>query len=234
MPSIGRRSSVVGRSQARCRSYSLGVYHRARVRDWQGERSGRPATRPSPAPGDRCTSRRPSGASWRSSCADHRRRVRRRAGPAAGHPGRGRRRGAGGRQRLERSAPAPPRHGGRRARGARSRAAGRRPVPSRSISPTGPPGTGTCSRPWPAIPWGATASYGEIARRVGAPRAARAVGGAVGRNPISLLIPCHRVIAADGTIGGYGSDGWGSREERLALKRALLLREGVTVEDRAG
>jgi O-6-methylguanine DNA methyltransferase len=64
---------------------------------------------------------------------------------------------------------------------------------------------------------------------VGAPRAARAVGGAVGRNPISLLVPCHRVIAGDGTIGGYGSDGWGSRGERLALKRALLLREGVTV-----
>jgi methylated-DNA-[protein]-cysteine S-methyltransferase len=80
-----------------------------------------------------------------------------------------------------------------------------------------------------AIPWGTTASYGEVARRVGAPRAARAVGGAVGRNPISLLVPCHRVIAADGTIGGYGSDGWGSQEERLARKRALLRREGVTV-----
>jgi len=79
------------------------------------------------------------------------------------------------------------------------------------------------------IPWGRTASYGDIARAVGSPRAARAVGGAVGRNPISLLVPCHRVIAADGTIGGYGSDGWGSREERLALKRTLLLREGVTV-----
>lgn len=80
-----------------------------------------------------------------------------------------------------------------------------------------------------AIPWGTTVSYGEIARRVGAPRAARAVGGAVGRNPIGLLIPCHRVIAADGTIGGYGGDAWGDREEQLALKRELLLREGVTV-----
>jgi len=84
------------------------------------------------------------------------------------------------------------------------------------------------------IPWGRTASYGEIAGRVGAPRAARAVGGAVGRNPISLLVPCHRVIAANGGIGGYGSDGWGSRAERVALKRTLLLREGVTLEDRAG
>lgn len=79
------------------------------------------------------------------------------------------------------------------------------------------------------IPLGSTASYGEIARQVGAPRAARAVGGAVGRNPIGLLIPCHRVIAADGTIGGYGGDAWGSREERLEIKRALLAREGVTV-----
>ncbi len=79
------------------------------------------------------------------------------------------------------------------------------------------------------IGWGQTASYGEIARRIGAPRAARAVGGALGRNPVSLLIPCHRVIAADGTIGGYGGDAWGSREERLAIKRDLLSLEGVTV-----
>ena len=79
------------------------------------------------------------------------------------------------------------------------------------------------------IAWGRTASYGEIARRVGSPRAARAVGGAVGRNPISLLIPCHRVISSDGSIGGYGGDGWGSREERLAIKRDLLSREGVAV-----
>ncbi|MEP6638575.1 MAG: MGMT family protein [Chloroflexota bacterium] len=80
-----------------------------------------------------------------------------------------------------------------------------------------------------AIPWGRTASYGEIGRLIGAPRAARAVGGAVGRNPISLLIPCHRVIAADGTLGGYGGDGWASRAERLAMKRDLLAREGVTL-----
>jgi methylated-DNA-[protein]-cysteine S-methyltransferase len=79
------------------------------------------------------------------------------------------------------------------------------------------------------IPWGRTASYGEIARRIGAPRAARAVGGAVGRNPVGLLIPCHRVIAGDGTLGGYGGDGWGSREERLAMKRDLLAREGVVL-----
>ncbi len=79
------------------------------------------------------------------------------------------------------------------------------------------------------VPWGSTVSYGEVARRVGSPRAARAVGGAVGRNPIGLLIPCHRVIAADGTIGGYGGDAWGSCKDRLEIKRDLLAREGVTV-----
>ena len=80
-----------------------------------------------------------------------------------------------------------------------------------------------------SVPWGTTVSYGEIARRVGSPRAARAVGGAVGRNPISLLIPCHRVIAADGSLGGYGGDALGSREERRQMKRDLLLRERVAV-----
>ena len=85
-----------------------------------------------------------------------------------------------------------------------------------------------------AIPRGETRSYGEIARAIGRPGAARAVGGAVGRNPISLLIPCHRVIASDGSLGGYGGDAWGSRDERLALKRELLLREGITVRNRGG
>lgn len=79
------------------------------------------------------------------------------------------------------------------------------------------------------IPLGMTASYGEIARRIGRRGAARAVGGAVGRNPITLLIPCHRVIAGDGSLGGYGGDAWGGREERLEIKRELLRREGVSV-----
>jgi methylated-DNA-[protein]-cysteine S-methyltransferase len=83
------------------------------------------------------------------------------------------------------------------------------------------------------IGWGETASYGEIARMVGSPRAARAVGGALGRNPVALLIPCHRIIAADGTIGGYGGSGRDGRLAALARKRALLLREGVTVAGRA-
>jgi methylated-DNA-[protein]-cysteine S-methyltransferase len=85
-----------------------------------------------------------------------------------------------------------------------------------------------------AIPWGQTASYAEVARRIGAPGAARAVGGALGRNPISFLIPCHRVIAADGTLGGWGADRWGDLGHRLETKRNLLLREGVAVATRDG
>src|SRR5215203_4546629 len=79
------------------------------------------------------------------------------------------------------------------------------------------------------IPRGTTASYGEVARRIGRPGAARAVGGAVGRNPVGLLVPCHRVIARDGTLGGYGVAAWGGREGALDLKRQLLALEGVRV-----
>jgi methylated-DNA-[protein]-cysteine S-methyltransferase len=79
-----------------------------------------------------------------------------------------------------------------------------------------------------AIPWGETASYGEVARRIGRTGAARAVGGAVGRNPVGLLIPCHRVIAGDGSLGGYGVVAFGGREAALAVKRELLALEGVT------
>ena len=84
------------------------------------------------------------------------------------------------------------------------------------------------------VGWGETASYGDIARRIGAPRAARAVGGALGRNPISLLIPCHRIIAGDGTLGGYGGTGWIDRDRQRSRKETLLLREGVTVRRRDG
>ncbi|HXG26014.1 MAG TPA: MGMT family protein, partial [Candidatus Binatia bacterium] len=80
------------------------------------------------------------------------------------------------------------------------------------------------------IPPGSTASYGQVARMAGSPGAARAVGGAVGRNPIGLAIPCHRVIAGDGTLGGYGGGWWGGRATGLALKRELLAREGVHLD----
>lgn len=73
------------------------------------------------------------------------------------------------------------------------------------------------------IPQGETASYGGIAIRVGAPRAARAVGTACGLNRLAYIVPCHRVVAAHG-LGGYGPGG-------LAIKRALLKAEGVVVAD---
>jgi len=82
------------------------------------------------------------------------------------------------------------------------------------------------------IPHGCVTSYGRLARLVGRPGAARAVGGAVGRNPIGLVIPCHRVIAGDGSLGGYGGERYGSREESLALKRSLLEREGTELPAR--
>jgi methylated-DNA-[protein]-cysteine S-methyltransferase len=84
------------------------------------------------------------------------------------------------------------------------------------------------------IPWGRTESYGGVARMIGRRGAARAVGGAVGRNPIGVIIPCHRVIAGDGTLGGYGGDAWGSHAERQELKRALLRVEGLTAADPSG
>jgi methylated-DNA-[protein]-cysteine S-methyltransferase len=82
------------------------------------------------------------------------------------------------------------------------------------------------------IPWGRVTSYGRLARRIGRSGAARAVGGAVGRNPIGLLIPCHRVIAGDGTLGGYGGEWWGTREAMLGVKRTLLELEGIDLPPR--
>jgi len=81
--------------------------------------------------------------------------------------------------------------------------------------------------------WGQVTSYGRLARSIGRRGAARAVGGAVGRNPIGLAIPCHRVVAGDGSIGGYGGDWFGSRDELLAIKRELLAMEGVTLPTRS-
>jgi methylated-DNA-[protein]-cysteine S-methyltransferase len=82
------------------------------------------------------------------------------------------------------------------------------------------------------VPFGRVTSYGRIAGAAGRPGAARAAGGAVGRNPIGLAIPCHRVIAGDGSIGGYGGDWFGTRDELLAIKRELLAIEGVRLPTR--
>jgi methylated-DNA-[protein]-cysteine S-methyltransferase len=72
--------------------------------------------------------------------------------------------------------------------------------------PLAPRGTEFQCRVWDALralPFGTTVSYAEVARRIGMPRAARAVGLAVGRNPISIIVPCHRVVGSDGGLTGY-------------------------------
>lgn len=76
-----------------------------------------------------------------------------------------------------------------------------------------------------ALPKGQVISYGKLAERVGKPRAARAVGTAMARNPFPLVIPCHRVIRAGGDVGRFQ----GGRSSGPALKRALLGLEGVVV-----
>jgi methylated-DNA-[protein]-cysteine S-methyltransferase len=87
---------------------------------------------------------------------------------------------------------------------------------------TGAQGTPFQRRVWRAlqdVPYGVVVSYGEIAQRIDMPNGARAVGQANGANPIPIVVPCHRVIAADGTIGGFSS---GS-----TIKRRLLAVEHV-------
>ncbi|HWC38625.1 MAG TPA: methylated-DNA--[protein]-cysteine S-methyltransferase [Acidimicrobiales bacterium] len=86
--------------------------------------------------------------------------------------------------------------------------------------PLAPSGTPFQLQVWGAlcnIPYGVTASYGEVAASIGRPGAARAVGLANGRNPIAIIVPCHRVIGADGRLVGYGGG--------LDRKRYLLERE---------
>jgi len=91
---------------------------------------------------------------------------------------------------------------------------GRRQVFDLKLAPAG---TDFQTRVWDEllkIPFGKTVSYSKIAAKIGRPRACRAVGGAVGKNPIPIIIPCHRVLAADGGIGGFSLG--------LPLKRKLL------------
>jgi O-6-methylguanine DNA methyltransferase len=77
----------------------------------------------------------------------------------------------------------------------------------------------SCWQALTAIPYGETRSYADIARAVGKPNAFRAVGMANNRNPIAIVVPCHRVIASDGTLCGYGGG--------LDVKRKLLALEGT-------
>ena len=88
--------------------------------------------------------------------------------------------------------------------------------------PLAPHGTGFQQRVWTAllaIPFGQTRSYGQVAAAIGRPAASRAVGAANGRNPIAIIVPCHRVIGSSGQLTGYGGG--------LPAKRWLLAHEGA-------
>ena len=67
------------------------------------------------------------------------------------------------------------------------------------------------------VPFGDRVSYGELARRIDRPRASRAVGSALGKNPVPIVVPCHRVVRSDGTLGGYTA-GTGYKEQLLELE----------------
>lgn len=88
--------------------------------------------------------------------------------------------------------------------------------------PLAPRGTSFREKVWAAlcdIPYGETITYGQLAQRIGNPKAVRAVGQANHHNPIPIIIPCHRVVGADGSLTGYGGG--------LELKKALLELEGL-------
>jgi methylated-DNA-[protein]-cysteine S-methyltransferase len=95
---------------------------------------------------------------------------------------------------------------------------GRRPVHPPALDAQGTAFQQAVWRALGEIAPGATTTYGEIAQRIGRPAASRAVGAAVGRNPISILVPCHRVIGRDGSLTGYAGG--------LPRKHALLAHEG--------
>lgn len=90
--------------------------------------------------------------------------------------------------------------------------------------PLAPHGTAFQQRVWAAlraIPYGETRTYGELAAAIGSPNASRAVGMANHRNPIPIIIPCHRVIGANGTLTGYAGG--------LEIKQKLLALEGINI-----
>lgn len=90
--------------------------------------------------------------------------------------------------------------------------------------PLAPPGTDFQRRVWEElrrIPYGTTATYGELAERLGDPRCVRAVGLANGRNPIAVVVPCHRVIGADGKLRGFAA-GVDRKQRLLALEGSSL------------
>ena len=100
--------------------------------------------------------------------------------------------------------------------------AGRRQRFELPIVPRGTPFQRRVWRALQSIEFGTVRSYGDVARDIGQPGAGRAIGQANGRNPVPIVIPCHRVIAGDGSIGGYSGG--------LTVKHRLLALEGIELE----
>ena len=94
-----------------------------------------------------------------------------------------------------------------------------RPTPALALDPQGTPFQQAVWRALLTIAWGRTSTYGEVAAQAGRPGSARAAGAAIGRNPLSIIVPCHRVIGRDGSLTGYAGG--------LHRKEALLQLEGV-------
>ncbi len=101
------------------------------------------------------------------------------------------------------------------------------------LAPTGTPFQLSVWQALLAIPYGETLSYGELARRLGLSGGARAVGLANGANPLPILVPCHRVIGADGSLTGFGG-GLHIKRSLLALEGAACVVDLFAAEERAG
>ena len=109
--------------------------------------------------------------------------------------------------------------------------AGRRRSFDLALAPRGTPFQARVWSQLRRIPFGETLSYGELAGRVGNPRASRAVGTANGRNPIPIVIPCHRVIGRDGSLTGFGG-GIDRKRLLLELERSVAKPEGPSARGR--
>ncbi len=101
--------------------------------------------------------------------------------------------------------------------------AGRRRRFDLPLDPQGTPFQRAVWRALVEVPWGETRSYGDLARTVGQPGAARAIGGAMNRNPIAIVVPCHRIVGSDGRLTGYGAG--------IDRKRVLLALEGTLPQE---
>jgi methylated-DNA-[protein]-cysteine S-methyltransferase len=101
--------------------------------------------------------------------------------------------------------------------------AGTRTVFDLALAPEGTPFQRNIWRAIGAVPFGATITYGELARRCGRPSAVRAAGAATGRNPLTIVIPCHRIVGSNGALTGYAGG--------LERKRALLTLEARHAND---